>query len=78
MSQNILLGLFFPSPYLKHLKFLSQPAQRSQDSVEMALRQFTARTMLSSVPVAVLQQWAVCDPDENWLYGEIDIVLQAL
>lgn len=42
-----------------------------------AVYHFTARTMLSSVPVAVLEQWAVCDTDENLLYGEIDFVLQA-
>lgn len=60
-----LVSYIFPSPDLKHFKFLSQPAQRSQDPAEMALHQFTARTMLSSVPVAVLQQWAVCDPHEN-------------
>lgn len=67
----------FPSLDLKCFKFLSQPVQRNQDPVKMALHQFTARTMLSSVPVAVLQQWAVCDTDQNLLYGEIDFVLQA-
>lgn len=65
-----ILYYIFPSPDLKHFTFLSQLAQRIQEPVETVVHQFTARTMISSVPVAVLQQRAMSDPDKKLFYRE--------
>lgn len=59
------LHYIFPIPVLKYFTFLSQLSQSIQEPIETAIHQFTARTMISSVPVAVLQQWAMSDPDKN-------------
>lgn len=59
------LVLHFASVDLKYFTFLSQLVQRIQEPVENTVHQFTAWTMISSLPVAVLQQWAMSDPDKS-------------
>jgi len=46
---------------------LSQLVQRIQEPVETAVHLFTARTMISSVPGAVLHQWAMSDSDKTMI-----------